>query len=932
MVSALASQLTSGPLADLTAGTVDGNGFVTEVQSVVASYATSVDSALLPEFPNVDTLLQLEGQRIVADETSLNQQEAIGLLSSSDLTSQAGAAINALTAGPLFSLQTPLSGYAAATQAFESELNTLEQSLGSSSTTPVTPADASTTMLAETLAYQTDIHASAQVTHPNISNMVDQAVTNLENTASSISSMSSSDAQSAISSAITAFDTAIYDTTGIFGPQGAISESINSGRGFAPQTVDNRDAFSLTAVSGSASSGTATLTATLTTSSGTGISGAAVYFTLDGAFAGIAATDSDGVATLSGVPTSDTVGTDTGGVVAYYAGSIQEKSSIASGDLTVSALATSVASVSGTANFGGSATLVATLTSTSTGQGISGETVSFTLDNTSVGTATTDSSGVATLSGVTTTDAAGTYTDNVVASFAGDSTYAASSGTGDLTVAQAGTTLASVSGTASFGGDATLVATLTSNVTSQPISGETVDFTISGTSVGSGTTNSSGVATFTTTSATSLPVGANPGAVGATFAGDTNYTAAPAATGGLTVSTAATTLGSVSGTASFGGDATLVATLTSNVTSQPISGETVDFTISGTSVGSATTNSSGVATFTTTSPISLPVGDNSGVVGATFAGDTNYAAAPAATGDLTVSTAATTLASVSGTASFGGDATLVATLTSNVTSQPISGETVDFTISGVSVGSGTTNSSGVATFTTTSPISLPVGDNSGVVGASFAGDTNYAAAPNATGDLTVSQAATTLASVSGTASFGGDATLVATLTSNVTSQPISGETVDFTISGTSLGSGTTNSSGVATFTTTSPVSLPVGDNAGVVGASFAGDSNYAAAPNATGDLTVSPAATGFSNVVGILSSGSADLSATLTSSVSGQPISGVSVEFFIGTTDVGPATTDSNGIATLPDISTSEPSGTAISVTFAGNPDFNTSTGNGTLT
>ena len=192
MVSALESQLKSGPLADLTSGKVDGNGFVTEVQSLVSSYAKSVDSALLPEFPNVDTLMQLQGQRIVADEASLNQQNAVGLLSTSEFNTQAGTTINALTAGPLLSLQTPLSGYATATQAFEAELKALASSLSSSSTTPVKPANASTTMLAETLAYQTDIHAALQVTHPNISNTVDQAITSLETTATSIASMSAS--------------------------------------------------------------------------------------------------------------------------------------------------------------------------------------------------------------------------------------------------------------------------------------------------------------------------------------------------------------------------------------------------------------------------------------------------------------------------------------------------------------------------------------------------------------------------------------------------------------------------------------------------------------------------------------------------------------------------------------------------------------------
>jgi len=114
MLSALETQLTSGPLADLTAGTVNGNGFVTEVQSLVSSYATNVNQQLLPEFPNVDTLLNLQGQRIVADETSLNQQNTVGLLSDSDFNTQAQTAINSLTAGPLFSLHTPLSGYATA--------------------------------------------------------------------------------------------------------------------------------------------------------------------------------------------------------------------------------------------------------------------------------------------------------------------------------------------------------------------------------------------------------------------------------------------------------------------------------------------------------------------------------------------------------------------------------------------------------------------------------------------------------------------------------------------------------------------------------------------------------------------------------------------------------------------------------------------------
>ena len=448
MVQALESQLTSGPLADLNAGTVDSSGFVTEVQSLVASYAQNVDSQLLPDFPNIDTLLNLQGERIVADETSLNQQTSVGLLSSSEFATQAQTAINSLTDGPLFSLQTPLSGYATATENFESGLNALAESLGSSATTPLTPAQVSATVLAEAVAYQADIHAALQVTHPNISNTVDQAILELGTAANSIATETSSVAQTDLQSAISTFDTAILGSNGVFGPKGVIAVALTSGEGFSPQLTDTRPAPGLGSVSGAVSAGgTATLTATLASSDGTSISGVPVAFSLDGAFAGVALTNTAGVATLANVSTSDVAGTDKGGVLAYFAGSIKYKSSAGSGDLTVSPSATSLGTVSGSASFGGTATLTATLTSSVTNAAISGETLDFTLDGVAVGSATTSSSGVATLTGVVTTDAAGTHPGAVVASFAGDTNYAAAAnGTGDLTVTQAATSIASISG------------------------------------------------------------------------------------------------------------------------------------------------------------------------------------------------------------------------------------------------------------------------------------------------------------------------------------------------------------------------------------------------------------------------------------------------------------------------------------------------------
>ena len=222
---------------------------------------------------------------------------------------------------------------------------------------------------------------------------------NLGVAATKLDTTSNANAQTELESAITTFDDAVLDKTGVFGPAGDVSSAVAAGA-FTPNgTAVTRSATTFSSVSGTAAfGGTASLTATLTSqATSQPLSGAIVNFTLDGAYVGTTTTNSSGVATLTDVPTSDAVGTDSAGIVASYSGAFGLDASSASGDLTVAPAATSLSAVSGTATFGGTASLTATLTSQVTSQGISGATVSFTLDGTSVGTATTNSSGVATL-------------------------------------------------------------------------------------------------------------------------------------------------------------------------------------------------------------------------------------------------------------------------------------------------------------------------------------------------------------------------------------------------------------------------------------------------------------------------------------------------------------------------------------------------------
>jgi hypothetical protein len=222
MVQALESQLTTGPLADLNAGTVDGSGFVQEVSSLVTSYKANADQQLSPQFPNVDNLIKLQGTRILADVTALNQQSTAGLLTTAQLRTSAATAISDLTGGALKPLGTPFTAYATRTQTFESGLNTLAQGLATGAATPLTIAQVNTTVNAEAEAYRADLAGSLYV-HPNVEQIVNTAVTTLENSVSSAAQSGGTTAQAQVQAAITAFDAAMLDTTGLFGPQGLLA-------------------------------------------------------------------------------------------------------------------------------------------------------------------------------------------------------------------------------------------------------------------------------------------------------------------------------------------------------------------------------------------------------------------------------------------------------------------------------------------------------------------------------------------------------------------------------------------------------------------------------------------------------------------------------------------------------------------------------------
>jgi hypothetical protein len=186
-------------------------------------------------------------------------------------------------------------------------------------------------------------------------------------------------------------------------------------------------------------------------------------------------------------------------VTVSYGGNSYYSTSSTSVSVTVNTpTSLSVSAVTGTT--GQPTTVTGTLTNQVTGQGISGQTVTLTLDATQSCTATTGSNGKASCS-VTPNESSGTYP--VTGSFAGNTTSTQllpSTGHNNFIVTPAATSVTYTGATtATNGSSVTLSSTLTSNGT--PLSGQSVVM-----SLGTGKTVQSCTATTTSSGAASCSI------------------------------------------------------------------------------------------------------------------------------------------------------------------------------------------------------------------------------------------------------------------------------------------------------------------------------------------------------------------------------------------------------------------------------------------
>ena len=612
-------------------------------------------------------------------------------------------------------------------------------------------------------------------------------------------------------------------------------------------TVTLEDAFgdpvANKAVSLTAGSGSSTIT---TVSGTTNLSGIATFTVKDNIAQSVTYTakdTTDGI-TLAATPSVTFI---PGAASASVSTAVASPTSVSANGTSTSTITVTIKDANGNVRAGDTVTLAA-------GSGSS-------LITTVAGT--TNASGVATFTVVDNAAQAVVYTATDTTSGGALTTKPTVTFVTDLASATVSTISTSPASGVTANGTATSTITATiKDAAGSPISNQVVTLGQgSGSSVittVSGTSNASGVATFTVTDTTaqSVTYTATDSTAGVTLTptASVTFVAGPASASNSTVSASPTT-----GVTANNSATSTVTVTAKDANNNPEIGDTITLTAgSGSSTittVSGTTNSSGVATFTVKDAVAQSVTytakDTTDVVTITQTATVTFVAGIANASKSTV------VASPTSVKANGTSTSTVTVTAEDANSNLVTGDTITLTAGSgsslITMVSGTTNSSGQASFT--------VADNAvqSVVYTAHDQAAGGLTLPTATVSFTSDPASATVSTLSASPATGVTANGIATSTITATikdsaGSPISNQVVTLAQgTGSSLittVSGTTDSSGVATFTvtdttaqtvtytatdTTGGVTLtPTATVAFVAGSASASVSTVAASPTSVG--------------------------------------------------------------------------------------------------
>jgi len=365
---------------------------------------------------------------------------------------------------------------------------------------------------------------------------------------------------------------------------------------------------------------------------------------------------------------------------------------------------------------------------------------------------------------------------------------------------------------------------------------------------------------------------------------------------------------------------TLTATITAN-SGTPTGA--ITFLDSGTAIGSANINASGIATFSTTT---LSAGTHS--LTAQYLGDTNDAGtiSPVFSEVIQKATTQTMISSNNTTVPVGTTITFTATVVS--TNGPAPTTTVNFFDGTASLGSGTLNASGIATLSTA--VLTPGAHN---ITATYVGDASDATSTSTPLVETIQQiGTTTVLTSSANPAFAGAAVQlsahVAMVVGSIADGAISGSvtfTNESTPVPTTLGTVVLDASGNASMSSST---LPVGNNVIVAVYTDNAAGNYANSTSNTLNQQINTTSTTTALVstnLNSLEGKAVTLTATVTTST-GEATGTVNFKYTNGTL-IGSGTLSASGVATLT-ISTLPVGTQPIIAVYLGDSNYNTSTSN----
>ncbi len=483
-------------------------------------------------------------------------------------------------------------------------------------------------------------------------------------------------------------------------------------------------------------------------------------------------------------------------------------------------------------------------------------------------------------------------THSLTAQYPGDGNYASATSPAlaeTVNRNSSTTTLAAAPNPSAFGQPVTFSASVSAAGGASGVATGTVSFSDGSTTIGSASLDSNGKGTL---SLTSLTVGTH--SISASYAGDSNFSGSTSSAVSQLITKAPT---SVAVTASpnpavFGQSVTLTATIAPSGSNAAIPTGTVTLTDGPTTIGTITVDNTGKAVLSLSS---LSGGVHS--ISATYSGDNNFSVStsPPVSETVNKSPTAMTLASTPNPGTFGQAVVLTATVTAT---PGIPSGVVSFADGATTIGSAPLDKTGQATISVSS-----FAAGSHTVTANYSGDANFGPS-SASGAGGVSQ----VVSQSGTTTA-----LSTSLSSSVYGQPVvftaavtapggvpSG-TVSFLEGAVTLGTAALDSSGSASLTINS---LTVGLHS--ISAVYSGSTNYLSSRSGTVSQTVNrnsvsltltsatnPSTFGQAVVFTVKAAPAPPGGAT------GTAIPGGTVSFSDGTSVLGSATLDSNGVATF---------------------------------